>query len=404
MKKVLQFFLLGFALAGAAGAAIKVNSGDEALKQSGEEGIMVFTYAEDWDHYSKKLSLDLMADAGIEKASGDAVILTYPSYALPSKEREAELEKLRGKLKIPNPLSYPAILFLSKEGVHLSSISGQELRKYSKEEIAQKITERHQLLAQHRQLSKKAAEAQGAEKVKLLGQIAHLPHIKLPKKFANQAKALDPHDESGYVHALETNEFKLAAQVAEMDMQEAMAYVDKILVNERYSIRQKQAACAGLLGMWRKKGTRAQLVKMRQYSKKMEELAPDNLHGISARYIRREWLKPFNIKNGWFKSMLTGDPKGIALEGKVPMNKKGTYSVTMKHTSGRDALKIKSVTLYDGDKIVAQDAHDGHAGATSKNNVYTLHADKDVAKPRLVFVFAPNQKKNTQGRIIIKKQ
>ncbi len=404
MKNLLQLFLLGFTLTGAALAATQVNSGDEALRQSGEEGIMVFTYAEDWDHYSKKLCLDLMADAGVSKASGDAVFLAYPSYGTPNEAQKEELAKLRGNLKIPNPLSYPAIIFLSKEGVMLSSLSGHELRKHTKEEIIQKITERRDIIAQHRLLTAKANQATGTEKIKLLGQIAHLPHIKLPKKFADQAKALDPNDETGYVHALGTNEYQLAAQVAKMDMAEAMAYVDKILVNDRYSVRQKQAACAGLLGMWRTKGTRAQLGQMRQYAKKMEELGPDNLHGISARYIRKEWLKSFNIKNGWFKSMLTGDPQGIALEGKIPMKKKGTYTVTMQHQSGRDPLKIKSITLYDGKELVAQDVHDGHAGASSKNHVYTLHVEKAVRTPRLVFVFAPNQKKNTKGRIIIKRK
>lgn len=54
----------------------------------------------------------------------------------------------------------------------------------------------------------------------------------------------------------------------------------------------------------------------------------------------------------------------------------GTYELTIQYRSGRHALKIESVELFEGEKKVAEDCHAGYAGGRTKNNVYKLRVDK----------------------------
>lgn len=54
----------------------------------------------------------------------------------------------------------------------------------------------------------------------------------------------------------------------------------------------------------------------------------------------------------------------------------GTFSATFQWKRGNSALAIKSVRLYEGDKLVAEDLHSGTTGVKNENNVYTLEVKK----------------------------
>lgn len=54
----------------------------------------------------------------------------------------------------------------------------------------------------------------------------------------------------------------------------------------------------------------------------------------------------------------------------------GTYTVTFQWKSGSSALIINSVKLYEGDKEVASDTHEGWTGIENKQNTYTLQLPK----------------------------
>lgn len=51
----------------------------------------------------------------------------------------------------------------------------------------------------------------------------------------------------------------------------------------------------------------------------------------------------------------------------------GTFIATFKRKSGKASIAIKSVRLYEGDKLVAEDTHEGIAGKENQNNSYKLH-------------------------------
>lgn len=50
----------------------------------------------------------------------------------------------------------------------------------------------------------------------------------------------------------------------------------------------------------------------------------------------------------------------------------GTYEVDVRWQKGAHALQIEKVELWEGDRLVATDAHPGYAGLRRENTRYTL--------------------------------
>lgn len=385
-------------------AATKVETGDAALAQAGKNGIVVFTYAEDWDEYSKKTALKLIANPAVLKACGDATILAYPCYDVETDAQIQKLTEMRGKLNIPIVQSYPAIIMFDAKGRHAATLQGRELTAYTTESIAKLIHRHMKLIAKQNDLLEQAEKADGTTKATLLGRAASMPDLIAPKDALKTITALDPSDASGFVRGLGTDEWKMSAQVAEItDMKEMMVYVDKVLADEAYSTKVKQTAIIRMIGQWRTMGDRSQLKAMRNYAQKVIELDPSNYHAISATYMMGAWLRPFTATSGWFEQMMPQDDRLVMMEGPVPIQGPGTYTITIKHTGGRYAMTLTSITLFDGTKEVTKDAHEGVAGDKPKATVYTLVVPNKLEKPALGFTF--NQGKNswTEGQFIIEK-
>ncbi|MFI3243973.1 MAG: hypothetical protein R3Y56_06955 [Akkermansia sp.] len=405
MKKILLFTLMGVMTACSLNAATKVTTGDAALAQAGpKNGIVVFTYAEDWDEYSKALCKKLMANQGVLDALGDAAILPYPCYDVETEAQEAELTKMRGELDIPRVLSYPAIILFDAKGRHAATLQGRELTAYTTDSIAKLIKQHMGLIAKQNSLLAKADATDGVAKAKLLGRAANMPDLVAPKDVVKAITALDPKDESGYVRGLSTDEWKMSANVAEIEnMKDMMAFVDKVVADEAYSTKVKQTAMIRLIGQWRTLGTREQLPTMRQYAEKVIKLDPSNYHAISARYMIDVWLRSFTLESGWFEQMMPQDDRLVMMEGPIPMKDAGVYTITMQHTGGRYALTMTSVSLFDGKELVAKDVHEGIAGDKPKNTVYTLEVPRKVKDPKLGFTFNQGNKTWTEGKFVITK-
>lgn len=54
----------------------------------------------------------------------------------------------------------------------------------------------------------------------------------------------------------------------------------------------------------------------------------------------------------------------------------GNYDVTILYQAGRHALKIEAVELFEGNKKVAEDRHNGYTGLRTNNNVYHLRVEQ----------------------------
>lgn len=54
----------------------------------------------------------------------------------------------------------------------------------------------------------------------------------------------------------------------------------------------------------------------------------------------------------------------------------GIFTATFRRKSGKSSLAIKAVRLYEGDKLVAEDIHEGFAGKENRNNTYKIRVDQ----------------------------
>ncbi len=404
MKTMLSIALFSLMAASSLSAVTKVSQGDAALSAAGADGIMVFQYAADWDRYSKRRCEELMADPAVTAAAGDAVYLAYPRLETPSKEQNAKTAELRGKLNIPMPKTIPAILFFDKAGHHLCTVEGRSLTDANNATVAKIVAGKLKSAKEQAALLEKAKAASGAEKAALIGQACRVGGLNFTPDALKQMKAADPEDKSGYMAALEANDYNLAEKIRTMEMAEAIKFVDGILDDPRYTKIAQQGAIAGLLALWRDKGSMSQVKLMKSYCDKSFAIDPDYYHARSARQIKTMWLKEFDLASGWFKAMMPTDTTPVEMSGTIPITQAGTYTLTFNYKSGKEGLTIKAVTLYDGKLQVAEDRHDGFAGHNPVSNVYTLKLSKAVKKPRLLFTFNQGGSRDTYGKIELKRQ
>ncbi len=404
MKKILSIALLALMSASSLSAVTKVTQGDAALSAAGADGIMVFQYAADWDRYSKRRCEELMKDPAVTAAAGDEVYFAYPRFETPSKEQNAKSAEQRGKLKIPMPKPIPAILFFDKQGHHLCTVEGRSLTDADNATVAKIVAAKLKAAKEQAELLKQAQAASGAAKAALIGKACRVGGLNFTADAIKQMKEADPQDSSGYIAALEATDYKLAEKIRGMKMAEAITFVDGILADARYTKIAQQGAIAGLLGLWREKGSMDQIKLMKGYCDKSIAIDPDYYHARSARQIKTMWLKEFDLASGWFKAMLPADMTPVEMVGPIPISQAGTYTLTFNYKSGKEGLSIKGVNLYDGKTQVAGDMHDGFAGHNPVSNVYTLKVPKAVKKPRLLFIFNQGESRDTYGKIELKRQ
>lgn len=403
MKKLLTLALLALMGASPLSAVSKVSQGDVALSTASQNGIIVFYYAADWDRYSKRRCEELMSDSTFTQAAGNAVLMPYPSYEAPTEVQKKKLAEQRGKLSIPNPRTYPALIMLDKQGNHLCTIEGRSITASSNAEVAQLVATKLKAAHQQAALMTKANAASGVDKAKLIGQACKVEGLNYPPNAVKMIKEADPDDSTGYATALETNDYKEADKVKKMEMDEGIKYVSAIIADKKYSTLARQGAVAGLIALWRSKGNMSQVKLMKSFCDKSIALNPDYYHAKSANNIKTLWLKEFSADSGWFKAMLPTDETPVEMTGTIPITQAGNYSISFHYKSGNDGLTIKSVTLYDGKTKVAEDVHDGFAGHNPIKNVYTLKLGRSVKSPRLVFTFKQGNNRNSYGQIAIKK-
>lgn len=96
---------------------------------------------------------------------------------------------------------------------------------------------------------------------------------------------------------------------------------------------------------------------MKTHSKALDSLAADEREQVGL---------PWNLAHG--------SPLKFNVTDQV--RSAGTYTATFEWKSGSSALKIHSVKLYEGDREVASDIHEGWTGLESRENVYRLALKK----------------------------
>ncbi len=376
----------------------------EAKKLVKEDGYIIFSYAEGWDEYSKQRCEALMADKEIRRAAGDAVLMLNPIAEAPDEARATAIRELREGLNIPGAWSYPALIFISKEGWHYATVNGSVVARGKSRELAAIITDRMEKGQKRRRMDAEAFKVGGPSMARLRFDAHQIDGLSGMDKGTRAAiRAADPQDTTGVIRATNFDAYGFATRLGNNGVESGLRQVDAMLTDTAYTPRQKQQMCAAAIGMLRRQGNIVHAASMRRYATLMQKLVPDSAEGKAAPYILANWIPSLNISRGWNPSCIPAQEAPIELEGELPIKDAGTYTVRFDYTKGNFALVIHAVALYDGTTKVAEDVHQGVAGTSPRQNTYTLTAPSRLREPR-IRVTLGQRERDSHGKITIEKK
>lgn len=377
---------------------------EQATALVGEEGYILFAYADGWDAYSRRVCQTLMASPKVKEAARGAVFMAYPVPQAPDKEEQENLQKRFEKLKIPKADSYPALLLFDKNGRHYSTICGPFMQKARPAKVSSLLATRLEGLQKQNKLLEAAQKATGAEKARLLCQASVIPDIARPDNLEKQLRAADPEDSTGALRRLTLNPWSFTERIRKMEPEEALQELEKALADEAYTDEQKQIFCANAIGVLHRHGGPQAAERLADYARRMRDFAPDSTLGKSYPIVTRQWISHLTYAEGWSPANLPKDNTPVEMKGPLPIGEAGTYSLLFQWESGRQGATILAVELYDGDKKIAEDLHRGFTGIKSNKNNYDLKVTEPVREPRLFITFDMQGKTDSYGRVIIHRQ
>lgn len=377
----------------------------EASQKVSDTGYIVFIYPEGWDRYGEKLCRKLIADEKVLQAAGDAALLLAPIYQNRNEASNAKARSIMGSLGYPgdmSDISYPAIVFYEKVGRQYSTLHGSVLMKASAREVAEMISEKLQAKKQQDEILKKAnATTDPGEKNRLYLESSRVPGIEWPGGLRDAMHKTDPGDKYGH---LATLNFNFGRQKDE-DMDSFLKRLDAVLADKRYSVNQKQRACAAAIGQIRRgMGMMAGGPLITKYARAMRKLDPGSPLGLSAPVVMRDWVRQYRYGQGWSPEILPGSEYPLRMVG-VPVDKPGTYTVTFRIVTGRDAVHVKKVRLMEDSDCVAEDATARSVTWGATQQTFTLHVNKPVKSPELEITYTNDaDHRSTWGEITVKRQ
>lgn len=411
MKKVFSSVVMVAAMASvslnaAPKSAVNIVDNYEVVQKAVPEGgYVVAVYADGWDKYSKKLMQKLLKDAGVVKALDGCAVIEYGVPNLSTDETNKERSNKLGKLKWVGAHTYPAFLMYDKTGRHYASVLIPYADRNEEGKIAQQLTAARQALTKQNELLEKAKGEDGLAKAKTLGQSAEFSNINRPDNIVNQIKAVDPDDKSGYVRRYSFNGHAYAIESADTkDWRATLADCEKKMNDKAYTVEQRQGLYATAIGLIRRHGDLKDQKKLPRYLSEMKKLDPDSPLGRSADHAAVIWISKLSCVEGWSPGVLPKGDTPVEIEGPLPIKAAGTYEVKFTYTKGTEQLLIKGVRLYDGDRKIAEDMHDGSTGHKHNRNVYTLEVPSRVKAPRLEAIFNMSDKRDSYGTITISKK
>lgn len=376
-----------------------------AEKQVSDAGYIAFIYPAGWDRYGEKFCRRLMVDKRVLEAAGDAVLLAIPLYQTPTDEQKKLAERMRGKLAYPgnmSDISYPAIIFYEKEGRQYATLHGEQLMRGTPARIAALVAERLAAKKKQDALLKQAGSVPSAsQQAGLLLEAARVSGIDRPAGLQDALKKADPQDTTGCLSALD---FTFAAQEGE-SVEEMLTRLDNELENPRLTDEQKQRACAAAIGHIRRvRGMMAGGELICRYARRMQMFNPNSPLGLAAPVIMRDWVREYRYGQGWSPEVLPETPVSMLMHG-VPMSAPGTYAVTFRIKTGRDALVVDKLRLLDGKRPVAEGKAPFSVTWSATTQTCTLRVKEAVKKPVLEIMFgnAPD-KRSTWGDITVTPQ
>ena len=299
-------------------------------------------------------------------------------------------------------ISYPAIVFYEKGGRCYSTLCGEELMNASVPEAAALIKKRLDAKKKQQELLDQSGAATDAkEKNRLLLESSRVPDLEWPGGLKQAMRNNDSADTHGYLAALD---FGFGVKKDE-SMEDFLKRLDQVLDNKMLSNWQKQRACATAIGHIRRSyGTMAGGELITKYAKAMRKLDPESTLGVSAPVVMRDWVRTYRYGMGWSDGIIPSGPIPMLMHD-VPMKKPGTYNVTFKLKTGRDAIRVNRLRLMDGNKCIVSDDTPRDVTWSNTQQTYTFTVKQALKNPALEITYGnePN-KRSTWGDITVTPQ
>ncbi len=385
-------------------AAQKADTFETAKTLVNDDGYIIFAYADGWDAFNQKRYETLMESKVFQTVTGNAVLIPLPIPDIMNDELRQQQQERLGELKLPYIPSYPALILYDKNGTHYATISRGVMTRGKISQVARELYNCRKKGKERERLLAEAEESSGAAKAALLLKAYQIDGLSgPPHDLAKRIAEIDPQDESGGCQSLRFDPYGFAAGLDKLGVEAGIEEVEKKLNAPGFSNRQKQQFCAAAIGMLRRQGGVKEAARMRHYLELMKKLNPESAQGLAVDFLLDKWIPALRYVEGWTPSGIAMDDTPVELEGSLPINKAGTYTVTFQYKRGGERLIVAAVELYDGKTKVAEDRHTGYAGAEHVDNVYTLTVSKAVREPHL-FITMEMSKQDTYGDIIIEKQ
>ncbi len=326
-KNLLAALLAAVAfLSPASFAAQRAATYSEALDKAGADGVLAYCYGPDWNKRSVRMLKSFWENPATEAAAGDAVMVAVPFFQDNTSEAAHAGADIRGGLKEPHFCVCPTVHMIAKDGTIYASLTGMddlgdEQGTLGAENIKKKLAEyrrQQELLAQ-------AASASGAEKAKLLGEVADLS-IKAPRGLVDEIQLADPEDKTGQVRRNKHNAFYgfMYEQMQTKDGFLKKDFVPNVSVigeacatiyeDEAYRPEDRQAAYALLIGLSRAAGVPG--TQLRGYITKCMRIDESTIYGKLCPSLLEKWVGSGSASGGGSKKKKTAAERKAEREAK----------------------------------------------------------------------------------------
>lgn len=360
-------------------AAAVQRAGDysEALILSKQHGsdIAVLVVGSDWNQPSKRYA-ETWNDASFAKTLPEnMVLLCWDKVENP--DEAAKALAMKNKDCTAAVRSIPGLALIDKDGRLVGTRNGtQELGE--PKQLSLHIKNLTATRVQRDELWKRAEQVQGVKRAEELGQgldvmKQHLGHRKVYDPVFQEMKKADPGDKSGYVGKYQFPGADLAPQVLGKYVQkklfvEGENYLLQWHRNPRLDPEQRQqlhAARFCLYQHWPEKQSLA-----RKALEDLRDVNPKSVMGQSASRYLAHLFPPLTYESGWKPTHLKGEKSSWKIDVSRQIPEKGHYTLTLRYTTGADALVIHGAKLIDRQGFLAVDEHLGSTGHQNKDNIY----------------------------------
>ncbi len=287
-------------------------------------------------------------------------------------------------------INYPALFLLDSEGRLCAERHGLSLAD-SLEDVSAWIRSKQAMRMDRDRLWKEAELLKGVERAKRLGQGLRLMGLKLGRRVAYQAvrdeiQALDKEHGSHVARpfTLDSREIRKHALLlrTQEGLEQAIAYLDKQLKhpgNAGLSAGQRQGLLMIQYNLFRGQPDYAErLHEMLRKSAELDPLSPTG-YGCAGKYLMA--VGPPSLRYGWAERHCATNAAPVwRIGGRIePLHrvfpKAGAYDVVLDHIRGA-ALSVEKVSLWVGDRKVAQVAQIQPLSAIQKTTRYRLTVPK----------------------------